>query len=256
MEFDSIRSYWNERAALDPTAQSTTQDIYLRDIEYRVLRNVSELVRPRRVIDIGCGDALTTAKLAKELPETSFVGCDYSENMIRNAARNIERLGVSNLQVSIADVTESVPGGLFDLAYTTRCLINLPTWDLQLAALDRIADCLKEGGHYAMIENFIEGQRAFNELRLEFGLEPIAVRDHNNFFNIGQIRDKLKGKFDLIESLNISSSYYLISRLVYSKICQLNNVEPDYLDPHHEWGARLPFSGEYGPVRLMLWQKK
>jgi SAM-dependent methyltransferase len=256
MEFDSIHSYWNERAARDPTAQSTTQDVYLRDIEYRVLRRVSAAVKPRRVIDIGCGDAFTTAKLSKEFPQTSFIGCDYSENMVRNASRNIELLGISNLQVSIADVTKCVPGGLFDLAYTTRCLINLPSWDLQVVALNRIADCLERGGHYAMIENFIEGQKAFNELRLEFGLEPIPVRDHNTFFNTGQILDELKEKFDLIESINISSSYYLVTRLVYSKICQLNNVEPDYLDPHHEWGSRLPFSGEHGPVRFMLWRKR
>jgi ubiquinone/menaquinone biosynthesis C-methylase UbiE len=256
MEFDSIRSYWNRRAALDPTVQSTTQDVYLRDIEYRVMRRVSEAVKPRRVLDIGCGDGLTTAKLAKELPQTSFVGFDYSENMIRNASRNIERFGTSNLQVRIADVTKFVPEGLFDLAYTTRCLINLPSWELQVVALNRIADCLEKGGHYAMIENFVEGQKAFNELRLEFGLAPIPVRDHNNFFSAAQVIDELNERFDLIESLNISSSYYLVSRLVYSKICQLNNVEPDYLDPHHEWGARLPFSGEHGPVRLMLWRKR
>ena len=256
MNFEAIQSYWENRAAQDSSAQSTTQDVYLREIENRVLRGVCDHVKPRQVLDVGCGDGLTTVRLSEQLPQIEFTGCDYSESMLKNASRNIELASVKNVQVCTADVTKTLPKGSFDLVYTTRCLINLPSWELQEAALNRISDSIRPNGFYAMIENFIEGQNNFNELRVSFGLEPISVREHNTFFETAKLRKKMERRFDLMENVNISSSYYLVSRIVYSKLCQLNKETPNYLDPHHEWGSRLPFAGEHGPVRMMLWRKR
>jgi SAM-dependent methyltransferase len=256
MDFESIRSYWENRATQDSSAQSTTQDIYLREIEYHVLRGIIQRIKPLQVMDVGCGDGLTTVRMSNEFPQIIFVGCDYSDAMLSNASKNIKSANVNNMRVCIADVTRSLPDGLFDLVYTTRCLINLPTWELQEAALDRIIGRIQSNGYYAMIENFIEGHDNFNKLRIDFGLDPIPVRDHNKFFNMSMLRAKLDPKFDLIENVNISSSYYVVSRIIYSKLCQIKGDKPNYLDPHHEWGSKLPFAGENGPVRLTLWKKK
>jgi hypothetical protein len=62
--------------------------------------------------------------------------------------------------------------------------------------------------------------------------------------------------FRIEEEVNISSSYYLVSRVIYSKICAEKGIQPDYFDDHHRFAASLPFSGEFGPIRLICLKKR
>ena len=79
MDFDAIQRYWEQRAASDRSAQSTTNDVYLRAIEYSVVDAAVVNLQPKRVLDVGCGDARTTAQLAAQHRALSFTGFDYSE---------------------------------------------------------------------------------------------------------------------------------------------------------------------------------
>jgi trans-aconitate methyltransferase len=251
MELDEVRRYWDSRAAGDATAQSTTQDYYLREIEFRAVAGQIEVIRPGRVVDIGCGDARTTLRLAQRFPTISFMGMDYSDVMIGNAKRLLSEAGTKNVEVRLADVLRPLAIGQVDLAYTTRCLINLPGWDLQQRAIANIAHALRQRGHFVMIENFVEGHDSFNRIREAFGLPPIPVREHNLFFERQKLIDYVDRMFELIEEVNISSTYYLVSRIIYSRLCADRGEVPDYFDKHHEYAASLPFAGEFGPVRLV-----
>jgi ubiquinone/menaquinone biosynthesis C-methylase UbiE len=256
LKVEDVRSYWDKRAKSDATAQSTTQDYYMREIELRSLTEVLATFKPSSVLDVGCGDARTTCALARQFPEMTFRGVDYAESMIENANRVIHKTGVKNVRTSVCDIT--APLGLpavVDLIYTTRCLINITDVDLQQAAIQNIYTQLAPGGIYTMIENFIEGHNNLNGIRKLFGLPEIYVRDHNLFFDHQGLSKYIQGKFNIIEELNISSTYYLSSRVIYSKICQDSGVAPDYFDPHHQYGAMLPFSGEYGPVRMIIMRR-
>jgi SAM-dependent methyltransferase len=256
MDFEQVRKYWDDRAAADSSAQSTTQDFYLREIEYRVMKGLIERLGPARVMDAGCGDARTTARLAAEFRHARFIGGDYSEPMVRNAQENIDRAGIDNLNVMLCDVSKALPVGQLDMVYSTRCLINLPTWELQKTALEYIADAIISGGWYVLIENFIEGHENFNKVRCDFDLPEIAVREHNLFFNRLALLEFVKDYYEILEEVNISSSYYLGSRIVYSKICQEQGMTPDYFDAHHKYAAQLPFCGEFGPVRMICFRKR
>lgn len=255
MDFNNIREYWEERAKNDSSAQSTTQDYFLREIEYRVLNELIREFNPTNVIDIGCGDARTTIRLAKNYKTIFFLGCDYSESMLNNAKSNIAAAKISNLITDCCDISKPLQGK-FDMAYTTRCLINLPNWELQKKAIKHIHDLLNSGGLYVMIENFIEGHDSFNKIRNEFGLAEIPIRDHNLFFKHDHLLSYLSGNFEVIKDINISSSYYLVSRIIYSKICQDRKSPPNYFDEHHKYAALLPFCGEYGPVRMLCLKKR
>ena len=256
MDFEQIRQYWEQRAAADTSAQSTTQDYYLREIEFRVLHDSLVKYRPARIMDIGCGDASTTIRLASFFPGTQFIAGDYSSSMRRNAVTNLANSGLSNISIENCDITEPLLAKSQDLVYTTRCLINLPSWELQQRAIQSIHGALGAGGIYVMIENFIEGQENVNYLREAFGLPQIAVRSHNLFFERSKLFEFLMPSFDVIEEVNISSTYYLVSRIIYSKICQDKAVQPDYFDAHHRYACALPFSGEYGPVRMLSLRRK
>jgi SAM-dependent methyltransferase len=256
MDFDQIRRYWEERASSDASAQSTTRDVYLREIEARVLGEQVTKLGPRRILDVGCGDARTTIRLAAAHPKAQFVGGDYAPSMLKNAEANVAAAGLANLCIAQIDVIGALSGEPFDLVYTTRCLINLPAWDMQRRAIDNILGALATGGVYVMIENFIEGHRNFNRVRDAFGLQPIAVRSHNLFFERAHLLQHLGSRVEVTEEINISSAYYLASRVLYSRICRDSGTQPDYFDAHHRYASALPFCGEFGPVRMLCLRKK
>jgi ubiquinone/menaquinone biosynthesis C-methylase UbiE len=258
MNKEKIQSYWETRAASDPSISSTTEDIYLRDIEFRQLSNLLEKkMKVKTVMDVGCGDGYTTCRLAKDFPDIQFVGSDYSESMIKNAMRRKNEQNLQNIEFKLADIsnTEIKNEELYDVIYTTRCLINLPTYELQKIAINNIVKKLRVNGFYFMIENFEESQQRFAELRKQYELPEIPIREHNHFFNLEATLRFLRDKFEILNVDNISSSYYIVSRIIYSKICQVEQRAPDYSDIHHQLAAELPFIGDFGPVQCISMRK-
>lgn len=252
-----VRNYWEGRAKNDKEATSTTNDIYLRKIEQRVLLEQCKPLGDPLILDVGCGDARTSAVIATSLPTAKITGIDYAQHMIDNA--NALHSSIPNLDLRVADCVSGEPSpnhlSKFNVAYSTRCLINILEDDGRFNAFRFIHKSLKPGGFYFMIENFIEGQANFNKVREDLGLQPIPVRSHNRFFDVNELQTKIEGLFELQKSVNISSSYYLATRIVYSRICEDRNVKPDYNDSHHKYASLLPFSGDYGPVYLKILRK-
>lgn len=255
LNFDEIRKYWDDRAAGDSSVQSTTQDVFLRQIELSALAERVMKLSPRRVADIGSGDGRTTVGLARTFGSIQFQGFDYSASMVENSRKVHLAAGLANAKFDQLDVCDGLDAS-FDLIYTTRCLINLPSWDLQKQAIQNIHSALNPGGTYVMIENFVEGQENFNRVRRTFELPEIPIREHNYFFERQRLLDFADDMFVVAEEVNISSMYYLVSRVVYSRICADQGTQPDYFDAHHRYAADLPFCGEFGPVRLISFQKK
>jgi SAM-dependent methyltransferase len=255
MNFEEIRNYWEGRAAGDSSVQSTTQDVFLREIELNTLSDRIRAFSPRRVADVGSGDGRTTIGLARKFSNIQFFGFDYSPSMVDNSREVLASEGIQNAAFEQRDICNGLSDS-YDLIYTTRCLINLPAWDIQKDAIRNIHGALTPGGNYLMIENFLEGQENFNRVRRSFDLPEIPIREHNYYFQRQRLLDYATAIFDVTEETNISSAYYLVSRIVYSKICQESGTHPDYFDAHHRYAAGLPFCGEFGPVRLIAFRKR
>jgi len=80
-------------------------------------------VRPGAVADVGCGDGRTTARLARAFPSMSFSGFDYASSMVENAKGGIANWESANVRFDRLDICDGLEG-VFDLVYTTRCLIR------------------------------------------------------------------------------------------------------------------------------------
>jgi ubiquinone/menaquinone biosynthesis C-methylase UbiE len=65
-------------------APPVQQAIYL-PVQDAVL-SALRLASPERLLDIGCGTGILSARLVEELPELEVVGCDFSAGMLRQAA--------------------------------------------------------------------------------------------------------------------------------------------------------------------------
>lgn len=257
---NKIKQYWEDRAdEHKDSPNATTNDIYLREIEISTVLKALEHAQSEgvhTVADVGCGNGYSTLQMATAFPDLIFHGYDYSERMIKNALDTKEELGINNINFSTYDVLSGPLEDKYDFISTDRCLINLPSWELQQQGVNNISQSLNTNGFYLMIENFIEGQNNFNAVRKEFDLPEIPVRGHNHFFERAPFEQFISKQFEIIHRENISSSYYLVSRVIYSAICKKTGVDPDYLDDHHSLGSKLPYLGDFGPVVMYKLRRK
>jgi SAM-dependent methyltransferase len=261
-DIDSIRQYWDEQVrkhGSDPRA--STQDFWIRGLEIaHLVRVLSRLKGEKEILDIGCGNGYSTAKLLRALPSHHFVGGDYSSEMIRVASEtraSLEPELRERIRFEEADVLHLEKyRASFDVVITDRCLINLPSRELQWKAIDQIEGALKTNGHFVAIENFLGAHRHLNEQRRRLRLPPIAVRWHNCFFEESEFTDRCSKAFDVPKLSPISSTYYLMTRVLYSKLCQLQGRDPDYEHPIYRISTHLPTVGDFGPVKLAHMRKR
>lgn len=259
-----IQDYWNQRAAENSgDLTATTQDIWLRRLEVASLIGMLEtlqLARGALIADMGCGDGNTLLHLAQQFRDFHFLGFDFAPQMIETAqARLAASDGLAGrVQFRVGDVNDPVASagpGQLDVAMTDRCLINLETSDAQYGAIARIARCLKPGGIYLAIENFHEGQNAMNAARAAMGLPEIPVRWHNLFFHEAEFRARTAPYFAGIVFHEFSSAYYYATRVIYSALCQMQGVAPDYNHEIHRLAVQLPRMGNFSPIRLAVLRK-
>ena len=261
---ERIKDYWNQRASENSgSLTATTQDVWLRRLEVACLIGTIEklnLPAGAHLADMGCGDGHTLLQLAAQFPDFQFLGFDYAPQMIETAQAELARAGGMNGRVrfmagDLNDPAASAGTGRLDVAMTGRALINLETGAGQYAAIARIAQCLKPGGVYLAIENFHEGQNAMNSLRAAMGLPEIPVRWHNLFFHEYEFRARTAEHFASVEFQEFSSAYYYATRVIYSAMCKMQGVEPDYNHEIHRLAVQLPLMGNFSPIRLAILRK-
>jgi len=257
-----IIDYWSEQAKTygsDPLAN--TPDYWLREIEHsNIVKILRHLHGSMSILDIGCGNGYTTLRLHEAFPQHSFLGGDLSPEMIRVARESGHAsgsLGENSIRFEVLDVCDLRQyESSFDIVLSVRCLINLPSSELQWAALKQIWHALRRHGQCILIENFQDPQERLNRVREELGLPPIPVRWHNRYFNESELVKRCENLFEVSESVPITSTYYLITRVVYSKLCQLEGRVPGYDHPIYEIATKLPVLGDLGPIKLLRLIKK
>src|SRR5262245_3432517 len=162
-----VKEFWDRRAqdGSNNDSEVTHRDVWQRWLEIETLKRY--LRSGDRLLDVGCGAGYTTRLIAPLVREA--VGVDYSESMIERARAAAD---VPTLRFEVADVRNLQPGslGIFDVAVSSRCLINLAGWADQQRALTNIAHMLKPGGRFLFLEGLADGRDRLNEMRAASGL--------------------------------------------------------------------------------------
>jgi ubiquinone/menaquinone biosynthesis C-methylase UbiE len=210
---------------------------------------------------VGCGDGYSTINVAQVISNAHFLGIDYAQNMVGNAERNLSRFPNLKDRVSFraGDVTqlhEIAEVAFFDFVISDRCLINLSSIENQSLAISQIARCLKPGGYYIAIENFVEGQQNLNAARASVGLPLIEIRWHNLFFKEREFILMSELFFENVSFDDFSSTYYFATRVIYSALCKMRGEEPDYNHEIHQFAGDLPCVGQFSPIRKVVLQRK
>jgi len=95
-----------------------------------------------------------------------------------------------------------------------------------------------------------------NKARQCVGLSEIPLRWHNLFLRKKDFLKDVNPLFELISFNEFASAYYFATRVVYSKMCHMNNVEPDYSHDIHKLSVDLPWFGEFSPVKMAVMRKR
>jgi len=261
---EKIKAYWEERAnTAQLNTNATTDDVHLRELEIRTFIDTLKKIKKKdlHILDLGCGDGFTTLGIATELKNFTFLGVDYSANMIANASTRLKASAPSvqkRVTFNVADATrlpQMFKPGSFNVVISSRCLINLTTSKQQFKTIHDISALLKKNGYYISIENFEDGNNELNALRKSLGLSEIAVRWHNLFFNPKEYLKRTRSFFKTVEVNNFSSSYYYATRVIYAKYCEMIHVKPDYNHEIHQLAVHLPPAGNYSPIKLVIHKK-
>ena len=248
-----VKAFWDRRAQ-DPSnndSEVTHRDIWQRWLEIETLKRY---LRPEdRLLDVGCGAGYTTRLLAPLVREA--VGVDYSESMIERARAAADQ---KTLTFEVADVMNLQPGtpstsgtlGTFDVAASSRCLINLAGWPEQQQALRNIAGMLKPGGRFLFLEGLADGRDGLNRMRVASGLEPMPKVWHNVDFVEHELRAFLEPLFTVLERRHFGV-YDFVARIVHPLLVAPD--APQYEARINEIGAQLALnSQEYGEISRVL----
>jgi len=127
----------------------------------RFLRRVSELAateRPRRVLEVGCGEGIVLATLAARLPGTRFDGLELDERVLGQA-----RIRCPGAKLVRGDACELPFGNQsFDLVVCLEVLEHLPEPARALRELRRVAraGCLLSVPHepFFRVGNLLRGK--------------------------------------------------------------------------------------------------
>ncbi|CAI7667672.1 unnamed protein product [Penicillium pancosmium] len=84
-----------------------------RTLPARDLLSRVPLTSPKRVVDLGCGPANSTAVIESRYPDAKLVGIDSSPDMIRKAKATLP-----HLDFTVEDLTSYSPQGEVDLFYS------------------------------------------------------------------------------------------------------------------------------------------
>lgn len=197
---------------------ATSRDHNLRELEIAFIR---DRLSPGDILDIGCGNGYTLLSLAKVM-EGSFVGLDFSPEMIRGAGVLTERMKVdlqSRPDFCRADVRHlPFDRNSFDHVISERCLQNLPSQEDQWATLAEVHRVLRPGGSYLMVEGTEDGLDRLNALRARLSLDLIPSVSPDNVsalkFREAELESHLEPLFEIVHR-QYWGTYYLISRILH-----------------------------------------
>jgi ubiquinone/menaquinone biosynthesis C-methylase UbiE len=242
---------WNERAQLGKTSGS--DDYMLKDLEQQTF---GERIEPNsKVLDIGCGDGKTLINLAK-LNNCTGTGIDFAADMIALSQKNSEEAKTDdkiNFEVKDLRNIEEL-GGSYDYVISERSLINLDNTEEQHKVLQKAMSLLKPGGAFLMIECSEQGLKKVNKLRAKIGLNIIPNRWHNIFVDEEEVKSWQTEEITLEELYPFSGTYYFLSRIVYAKLNQGQDLKYD--SEINKLSCELPMGlTDVCSTKLWVWRK-
>lgn len=245
LDNDHIKEYWENQASLHGSAHvASWGDNFMIDLE---IATIGKFIKEGDVVlDVGCANGFSAFRQLELHKIKNLIGIDFSEKMINVAKveKNKKNIG-ENVDFRVGDVRAlNFPDATFDLVYTTRVLINLPTWQEQILGISECLRVAKPNGKVVLSEGFWEPLVLLNSLRAIAKLEPLVEHDFNRYIKKQRLEDYLTSQSLQFEAEDFSSVYYLGSRFLRELVTDVSSY-PGYTNPINKifYNIEKDFSG-------------
>lgn len=215
MAQDYIKDYWESQGSVHGESHwASWGDHWMIDLEIDVIGK--HIKAGDSVLDIGCANGYSTFKQAESRKLTSITGVDFASNMVMAAQKTKQEKALGDDVCFVVGDVRSLqfPDNSFDVAYTTRVLINLPTWEQQMQGVAECIRVVKPNGKIVLTEGFWEPLMLLNAMRALKNLPSLVEHDFNRYLKLSALEMYLK-KLELSYQIDdFSSIYYLGSRFL------------------------------------------
>jgi len=223
---DHIKEYWTSQGEKHGASHwASWGDNWAISLEIETI--AQQISDGDTVLDIGCANGYSTLQQARKHKVTKIIGVDFAEPMIRAATQEKMKLAEhEHIEFHVGDI-RSLPfdDKMFDVVYTTRVLINLPTWEEQQRGILECLRLVKPGGRVVLSEGFWEPLMLLNSLRALVHLPSLFEHDFNRYLKFEKMRSFLNSLEVTYEVIDFSSVYYLGSRFVRELVTDVNAYE-------------------------------
>ena len=113
--------------------------------------------------DIGCGHGVSTMVMAKDFPNSEFIGYDFHEKSIDHASSRAKELGIDNVSFIVA-TAKAFPESNFDFVTFFDCLHDMGD---PVGACEHVVKAVKPEGTCMIVEPFAHDT-------LEENLNPVG----------------------------------------------------------------------------------
>ncbi len=188
-------------------------------------------------LDVGCGNGFATSVYAKKC--SRVVGIDYSDNMVNAASKAYKMKNLDFKPGNVLSLGSEI--GKFSAVLSTRCLINLTSWDEQKRSIVNLHRILSKGGRLILTEGIKQGRDNLNKLRNKMGLSSMPKVWHNLDFDELKLLPFLK-KFFVIKKDVRFGLYDVLTRVIYP--AAIYPREPKHGTDFHSIAERIYYLAE------------
>ena len=226
-----IHEYWERQAEKHgPSPEASWGDSFMIALEIDTVS--ANLADGQTVLEAGCANGHAAFEQLERRRLKKLVGIDYSGKMIAaaQAAKTYRKLD-DRIEFREGDIRSlPFPDASFDVVYTTRVLINLPTWEQQVTGINECLRVTRPGGKVLLLEAFWEPLVMLNALRALRQLPPLVEHDFNRYLKKERLEDLLNTLQLEFSADEFSSVYYLGSRFVRELVTD-PSAYPGYTNP-------------------------
>lgn len=259
MREEFIKDYWeNQAETFQDSHVASWGDNYMIDLEIDAIgQHISD---NDTVLDVGCGNGYSTFRQVKKHGVKKIIGIDFAEKMILHANKTKATLKMDDIAAFEKGDVRALRfrDNSFDVVYTTRVIINLPTWKEQAQGINECLRVARPGGKVIISEGFWEPMVLLNSLRMLKQLPPLVEHDFNRYIKKQKLEEHLNSLGLAFEADDFSSIYYLGSRFLRELVTDASKY-PGYSNPINEifYKIEKEFSGGgFGIQQLYIIRKK
>ncbi|OZG73777.1 hypothetical protein BTA51_08175 [Hahella sp. CCB-MM4] len=242
MDRKAIQSHWQNWAeTYRDSLRATTKTSSIKALEIDALRRAilgSPLHNNEnlKVLEVGCGNGYNCLSLLQSFPGADITGVDFVPEMVDHARENLSQQDKSlgnQLRFLVGDVLQLDEhpelAASYDVVFTDRCLINLPTQEMQEQGLIQLCRKVNQDGILLLIENQTQTHGNQNRLREALGMDARKAAEFNLFMDQAKLIKTVESQGFKLQDIDHFASLHDI--LLYVLVPFMNGGQVDYDAP-------------------------